>query len=819
MIDLAGRAHGCANDGGVGAAGMLPSWLDENRGAYTALGTAAVGLASLFAATETVQAQQSSGTTLPPVQVDAPSARRAPAATSRQAAPSRTVRAVTRQAPPPAAAPFNPTAPTVFDGTQSPNTLQAGTGMSRMPGTIQSTPQVVNVIPERIIREQNITTVDQALRNVPGVTTAIGEGGGGLNGDQFRIRGFDAKGDLYLDGLRDFGVYVRDSFFIDQVQVFKGPSSESFGMGTTGGAINLQSKTAKAGTFYAVDGLIGSGFWGRGTFDINQQINANQAFRIYGMVNEQKIEGRDHVRSDRQGLGASFVTGLQNDTQWTLNYLYQHNERTPEYGVPIIGLGNGLGTPTKANPGLPVTELGLPRSIFYGKSTDIDESNTHMLTSRLKSEINPWITVTNDTRLSYFDRYFSTSGPGCDAACALSYFGGGNPVMTYAGGSPTYDQDSWAIQNMTTAVAKFNTGFLRHQAVAGVDVFYAENNRQNYYVTGNKLGQQIRTPVFQATGYGYAPNPFNTRNSSGSDVGVFLGDRMWFTEQFSLLAGFRWDNYQVDHAQKISTGTPPVLAPNGSTVSNQSTSFITPRVSAIFEPVKNQTFYVTYSEAASPPGQFITSGPSTLNPLQPNLQPEMSKTYEGGFKLNSADGRLGFTAAGFQITKSNALFTDPTTGDLMATGEKQRVSGFEGGVTGQITDAWNMMLAYAYFDSEILTSTTLTNIGNQVQGVAHNNVSMWTTYNLSTLVNTGPGRLTAGLGVFYRDRAFTSSTNTLLVPYSLSVDAMLSYEWDKYRVALNGYNLTNQTNYDAFFNNRAIPNAGRTVTLAGSVRW
>ena len=102
------------------------------------------------------------------------------------------------------------------DGTSltppSGNTLQSGTGLGRLPGTLQDMPQTVNVVSQKQIEEQNITTLDQALRNVPGVTVAIGEGGGGMNGDQFRIRGFQAKGDIYIDGLRDFGVYVRDSF-------------------------------------------------------------------------------------------------------------------------------------------------------------------------------------------------------------------------------------------------------------------------------------------------------------------------------------------------------------------------------------------------------------------------------------------------------------------------------------------------------------------------------------------------------------------------------------------------------------------------------
>ncbi|WP_245516764.1 TonB-dependent receptor plug domain-containing protein, partial [Methylobacterium segetis] len=116
-----------------------------------------------------------------------------------------------------------------------PNVLNEGTGLSRLPGRIQDTPQAISVVPGEVIRQQQATTLEQALRNVPGITVSAGEGNGGLNGDQFRIRGFQAKNDVYLDGLRDFGVYARDSFNIQDVVVIKGPASETLGLGTAGG--------------------------------------------------------------------------------------------------------------------------------------------------------------------------------------------------------------------------------------------------------------------------------------------------------------------------------------------------------------------------------------------------------------------------------------------------------------------------------------------------------------------------------------------------------------------------------------------------------
>jgi len=124
------------------------------------------------------------------------------------------------------------------------NGLNHAPPLASMPSSsIQDTPQAVNVIDSATMKQQAVTTLGDALRNVPGITIAIGEGGT-LAGDQFRIRGFDAKDDVYLDGLRDFGVYTRDAFNYEEIQVLKGPSGLMFGRGTTGGAINSHLQDA-----------------------------------------------------------------------------------------------------------------------------------------------------------------------------------------------------------------------------------------------------------------------------------------------------------------------------------------------------------------------------------------------------------------------------------------------------------------------------------------------------------------------------------------------------------------------------------------------
>ena len=110
------------------------------------------------------------------------------------------------------------------EGGQPGNTNARTTNISRLSGTVRDIPKVVNLVPEKVIKEQAVSTLEETLRNVPGSTLSTGEGRGGQKGDQFRIRGLTSRGDVYIDGLRDFGVYTRDTINTESVEVIKSPS-------------------------------------------------------------------------------------------------------------------------------------------------------------------------------------------------------------------------------------------------------------------------------------------------------------------------------------------------------------------------------------------------------------------------------------------------------------------------------------------------------------------------------------------------------------------------------------------------------------------
>src|SRR5262249_56575212 len=104
----------------------------------------------------------------------------------------------------------------------------------------QDTPQSLTLVSERLMQAQAATRLEDALKNVPGITLNAGEGA--ARGDTVNLRGFSAFNDFFLDGVRDAAIYTRDSFNLESVEVVKGPSAVLFGRGSTGGAINQVSK-------------------------------------------------------------------------------------------------------------------------------------------------------------------------------------------------------------------------------------------------------------------------------------------------------------------------------------------------------------------------------------------------------------------------------------------------------------------------------------------------------------------------------------------------------------------------------------------------
>ena len=167
----------------------------------------------------------------------------------------------------------------------------------KFPEPLLNTPKTVTVLSKEVLADKNATTLKQAILSTAGVTLGTGEGGNAF-GDRFFIRGFDARNDIFLDGVRDAGVSVRENFFTEQVEILRGPGSSFAGRGTTGGAINIVSKQATAEkSFYNMDTTFGTDRTKRVTLDVNQVISPTLAVRAGGLFQDAGVAAANLSRT------------------------------------------------------------------------------------------------------------------------------------------------------------------------------------------------------------------------------------------------------------------------------------------------------------------------------------------------------------------------------------------------------------------------------------------------------------------------------------------------------------------------------------------
>ena len=272
--------------------------------------------------------------------------------------------------PKPASAATDPTVmpEVVVRGQQDASAYRAETvALPKYTEPLLNVPQTITVVPQAVIQEQGATTLRDVLRNVPGISIQAGEGGVPA-GDNLSIRGFNARTDLFIDGVRDIGGYSRDSFNFEQVEVVKGPASAYSGRGSTGGSINIETKTPRQNAFYRGEAGVGTDNYKRFTIDLNQPILAlwpkpslsttssgkelkpiaptesepTVAVRLNAMWTESDIADRDEAGGRRWGVAPSISFGLGTPTVFTFTYMHMDQDNVPDYGIPWVAATNNV---------------------------------------------------------------------------------------------------------------------------------------------------------------------------------------------------------------------------------------------------------------------------------------------------------------------------------------------------------------------------------------------------------------------------------------------------------------------------------------------
>jgi catecholate siderophore receptor len=701
---------------------------------------------------------------------------------------------------------------------------------------LRDTPQSIDAIPKQLLDDQGVTTLRDALRNVAGVSLAAGEAG--AQGDNLTLRGFSARNDIYLDGMRDFGSYYRDPFNYDGIQVLKGPSSILFGRGSTGGVIEQDSKQAGLTPFANASVSLDTASMRRATLDVNQPLGfmgSGAAFRINLMANDNMIAGRDTGDWSRIGIAPTLAFGLGTDTRINLSYLHQTEYDVPDYGLPwVYSAGAGShGIATVAN---------AKGSNYYGfTSGNYLRTNVDIATAKFEHDVNDYVTFSDRFRYAHYARQVRITEPQIDAGPAFGANAGatflvppGTPASSL---SVTRNQIASRsletfLTNQSDATIRFSTGDIQHTAVGGVE-FVRETSNPTRYTTLLTNSNGSLTPLAN-------PNPgqpYNATTYLGSRTqdtswgeAIYGMDTIKLGEQWEFIAGARFDRFasefnQVSYAPAgnisgVVAGHPVDMLPSY-------------RAAIVYKPLENGSIYFDYGTSFNPSAEALALTVATAS-----LAPEKTRTFELGTKWDLFHDQLQIRSAIYRTNKYNVREADPNNSTFNILAGDARVDGFEFEVVGHITEAWQVTSGYSYMYSVIDKSPVTglgSDIGNRLANVPAHTFNLWTTYNLPWY------NVQIGGGMNYVAARYAQSTPRLVcsppattctattpgataflgkLPGYAIFNVMAKYPVnEKLDVQVNINNLFDKFYYDTIHPSHVIPGAGRTAMFTANYKF
>ncbi|WP_421836584.1 TonB-dependent receptor [Novosphingobium sp.] len=614
----------------------------------------------------------------------------------------------------------------------------------KAPTPLLDVPQSVTVLSREQLDDQGVTQLTDALRYVPGVVLAQGEG----NRDQIVLRGQNTTADFFLNGLRDDTQYYRSLYNIDHVEVLRGANALLFGRGGGGGVINRVRKAPSlSGQSLGASAAVGT----FGDFALAADLNTPLSQAIGARLNG-TYEEFDNHRQDFHGrfvgVNPTLAFAPSADTRIDLSYNYDDDRRTADRGVPSLA-----GKPLEGY-----------RDTFFGREdTNIAAVQAHVVEARLTQQLADSLTLTVAGQYSHTDKYYANIFAGAAVNPATN-------TVSLSAYNSTVLRESWIGQANLTWQGK--TGPIGHTVIAGIEGGDQATDaaRSEGIFPGNKasatvaLADRLDIPAIT---FGA---PSRSTHAKVTTVSAYVQDQIELAPFLQIVAGVRYDSFKIRADNLLN-----------STSAGRTDHKWSPRAGVIVKPRANVSLYGSYTKSFLPQSgdQF-----SALDAVQATLAPEEFRNLEVGAKWDVTPA-LALTAAAYRLDRENSRFNDPVTGLPQLSG-KTRTRGIELSATGKILPQWQVSLGYALQDGKVRSSTTAAPAGRALALLPESQISLWTRYDVTD-------KLGLGLGVTHQSSAYTTISNTVTLPAWTRVDTAVFYNLTKsVSVQLNVNNLLNE---------------------------
>lgn len=629
---------------------------------------------------------------------------------------------------------------------------------------ILETTQSVSVVTRQQMDDQGSQTVAQAMRYTPGVLT--NPYGATHRYDYVAMRGFNdgSVDNIYVDGLKsmgDNGTYSTmqvDPYFLERIDILKGPSSVLYGRSSPGGLVALTTKKPLFDPYHQIQATVGTqgqrgmGFDFSGPLDDDKRI----AYRLTGLADASDTQF-DHNKEERYAIAPAVSIDFSEDTSLTLQAYLQHDPNGGYHGGnPADGMLH------------PRNGLRLSDHFFEGEP-DIDnyERTQQSFSYQFEHRFNDVFTARQNFR-------YQDSDVSMDQVYSAGWADATSNILNraYTGGDERLH--SFIVDNMLQA--EFFTGAAKHTVLLGADYQRRKADVTWRYGTVDPLdagNPHYGNGNLQVLG----ENNYLRRLQQS---GVYLQDLVEL-DQWRVSLGLRQDWVKVSEENRDTD-----------TQVNDDRSKFTTRAGVLYLFENGIAPYVSYSESFNPNTVSDQSG----RPLAPTEGTQ----WEAGIKYQPPGTDNLFTASVFRIEQENLASKQPNEEFYRAVGEV-RSQGLELEAHVQVTDSLKLIGSYTFTDIEYtksmpsLVAPGLDNKGRSPTQAPEQMYSLWADYNFLQ----GPlDGLRLGGGVRYVGYSWVDAENSMKVPSYTLFDASVGYDLGKVGlkgmdVRLNANNLTNES--------------------------
>ncbi|KXU32404.1 TonB-dependent receptor [Sphingobium sp. 22B] len=602
---------------------------------------------------------------------------------------------------------------------------------------LKDIPQTVDVVTEAVIRDQRALSLQDVLKNVPGVGFSHGDG----QRDQVSIRGFSAIADQFVDGLRDDALYFRDLSNIERVEVIKGPASVLFGRGSSGGLINRVTK--KPGVNLGEIG-VSYGSWDdrRAEADIGLAPDDSiAAYRLTGAV-----ERADSYRSQqflrREAIAPSVALKLGERTQLLVQGDYLRDRRVTDFGIPAFQ-------------GRPVD---VPRSTYYGSANarkdDYSQSRVYSGTVTLTHTIDEDTSIRNALR--YYDYRLDRQN---------TLVGSVNEVARTASlNRSALDRNEHGWFDQLELTRKVRLGGMEHQLLFGVEVGRQIKDIRTFSRNGIATVDLFNPvlPVITSNG------TLATDNRGTFDtLGYYVQDLVSIGAHLKALVGARYDRFRQSTDDHL---------PGRSDLSRTDTKG-SPRAGLVWQPTESQSYYLSWSRSFQPSGEAFSIAANNAD-----IAPEKTENKEVGAKFSFLDGKIATSISAFNLRRSGIKAANPVAPTVLIPIGVQRTRGIEMSGTVNLDNGWRAILGYAYLNAKVVDSADVRLLGKRATITPRHAANAWIAKDFGQRFGLGAG------GNYVSDR-FADPLNTVTLPSYITMDAMAWYRLGPITAQVNVTNI------------------------------